>query len=74
MARLTSEKDLAFQQITDLQSKLSKSSGALEFAQQQLGDRDTTITSLSQAVDEKKAAISSMEGEIARIKLEVQKN
>ena len=74
MARLTSEKDLAFQQITDLQSKLSKSSDALEFAQQQLGDRDTTITSLSQAMDEKKAAILSMEGEIARIKLEVQKN
>ncbi|XP_064396512.1 myosin-9-like isoform X1 [Halichondria panicea] len=67
---LLTEKKSLLEKSSELDDKCSRASGALEFAQQELLTRENTIKSLSHALDEKKASISSLESDIARVKSE----
>ena len=53
-----------------LSTEVSRLSGALEFAQKELADKDQTIRSLSEVLEEKKNASAALERELARVRSE----
>lgn len=61
--------DLATQ-LSKSQVQMTKASGALEFSQEELAGRESTIKGLSKALEDTKAALLRMETDAARLKSE----
>lgn len=68
--KLESERDDLSTRCSELQSKATKLSGALEFAQQELSGKESTIRNLSETLEQKKIAVTTMTRDLAQAKAE----
>ena len=70
IAAVKAERDDIATKMQQMHAQLSKTLGALEFAQKELSNKDSTIQSLSQALEEKKTALTESVSLLSTVKSE----
>ena len=70
IAALKEERDGIATKMQRMDAQLSKTLGALEFAQKELSNKDSTIQSLSHALEEKKTALTESVSLLSKVKSE----